>query len=85
MPHYHPWTEAPFSYSGQNLEILDTTANKSINVQNILIEEMHDPILQIKNFLQDPWQKFENEMQKIRQELKESFPNGKVKILHQKW
>ena len=57
IPQGHFWTEAPFGYSGQNLEILDTTANESINVQNILIEEMHDPILQIKNSLQDPWQK----------------------------
>ena len=54
MPQDHPWTEAPFGYSGQNLEILDTTANESINVQNILIKEMHDLILQIKNSLQDP-------------------------------
>ena len=46
---------------------------------------MHDSILQIKNSLQDPWQKFENDMQKIIQELKENFPNGEVKILHQKW
>ena len=45
MPQDHPWIEASFGYSGQNLEILDTTANESINVQNILIEEMHDPIL----------------------------------------
>ena len=34
---------------------------------------MHDPILQIKNSLQDPWQKFENDMQKIIQELKEKL------------
>ena len=73
MPQDHPWTEAPFGYSGQNLEIFDTTANESINVQNILIEEMHDPILQIKNSLQDSWQKFENDMQKIIQELKEKL------------
>ena len=51
MPQDHPWTEAPFGYSGQNLEILDTTTNESINVQNILTEEMHDSILQIKNSL----------------------------------
>ena len=73
MPQDHPLTEAPFGYSGQNLEILDTNANKSINVQNILIEEMHDSILQKKNSLQDPWQKFENDMQKIIQELKEKL------------
>ena len=54
IPQGHFWTEAPFGYSGQNLEILDTTANESINVQNILMEEMHDSILQIKNSLQDP-------------------------------
>ena len=45
MPQDHPWTETPFGYSAQNLEILDTTANESINVKNILIEEMHDSIL----------------------------------------
>ena len=70
MPQNHSWTEAPFGYSGQNLEILDTTANESINVQNILTEEMHDSI---KNSFQDPWQKFENDMQKIIQELKEKL------------
>ena len=73
MPQDHPWTEAPFGYSGQNLEILNTTANESINIQNILIEEMHDSILQKKNSLQDPWQKFENDMQKIKQQLKEKL------------
>ena len=65
MPQDHPWTEALFGYSGQNLEILDITANESINVQNILIKEIHDSILQIKNFVQNPWQKFKNDMQKI--------------------
>ena len=89
MPQDHPWTEAPFGYSGQNLEIFDTTANESINVQNILIEEMHDPILQIKNSLQDPWQKFENDMQKIIQELKEKLSkresqNSAPKVMVQK-
>ena len=54
MPQDHPLTEAPFGYSGQNLEILDTTANESINVQNILIEEMHDSILQKKKFFARP-------------------------------
>ena len=34
---------------------------------------MHDSILQIKNSLQDLWQKFENDMQKIIQELKEKL------------
>ena len=73
MPQDHPWIEAPFGYPAQNLEILDPTANESNNVQNILTEEMHDSILQIKNYLQDPWQKFENDMQKIIQELKEKL------------
>ena len=45
IPQDHPCTEPPFGYSGQNLEILDPTANESINVQNILTEEMHDSIL----------------------------------------
>ena len=54
IPQGHFWTEAPFGYSGQNLEILDTTANESINVQNILIEEMHDSILQKKKFFARP-------------------------------
>ena len=73
MSQDHLWTEAPFGYSGQNVEIFYTTANESINIQNILIEEMHDPILQIKNSLQDPWKKCENDMQKIIQELKEKL------------
>ena len=64
MPHNHSWTGAPFGYSGQNLNI---TTNEDISVQNILTKEMHDSILQIKNSLQDPWQKFENDMQKIIQ------------------
>ena len=89
MPQDHPWTEAPFGYSGRNLEILDTTANESINVQNILIKEMYDPILQIKNSLQHPWQKFENDMQKIIQELKEKLykwenQNSAPKVVVQK-
>ena len=45
MPQDHPWTEASFGYPSQNLEILDTTANEDINVQNILIG-MHDSVLQ---------------------------------------
>ena len=32
----HFWTETPFGYLGQNLEILDTTTNESNNIQNIL-------------------------------------------------
>ena len=50
MPHDHTWTETPFGYPSQNLEIFDTTANEDIDVQNILIG-MHDSVLQIKNSL----------------------------------
>ena len=53
------------------MEILDTTANEDINVQNILIG-MHDSVLQIKNSLQDSMQKFKN-MQKIMQGINISF------------
>ena len=50
---------------------------------------MHDSILQIKNSLQDPWQKFENDMQKIIQELKEKLSkwesqNSAPKVVVQK-
>ena len=31
MPQYRSWTEAPFGYPGQNLEILNSTANEDIN------------------------------------------------------
>ena len=72
MPQDHSWTEAPFGYSGQNLEILDTTAGKDINIQNILIR-MLDSIPQIKNSLQDSMQQLENNMQKIMQEMNSSF------------
>ena len=71
MPQDHPWTEASFGYPSQNLEILDTTANEDINVQNILIG-MHDSVLQIKNSLQDSMQKFKN-IQKIMQGINISF------------
>ena len=78
------------------MEILDTTANEDINVQNILIG-MHDSVLQIKNSLQDSMQKFEN-MQKIMQGINISFTRmnekfsklesqnyaPKVEIQHQK-
>ena len=96
MPQDHPWTEAPFGYPGQNLEILDTTANEDINVQNILIG-MHDSVLQIKNSLQDSIQKLKN-IQKIMQGINISFAGmnekfsklesqnsaPKVEIQHQK-
>ena len=50
---------------------------------------MHDSILQIKNSLQDLWQKFENDMQKIIQELKEKLSkwesqNSAPKVVVQK-
>ena len=72
MPQDHSWTEAPFGYSVQNLEILDTTAEEDINIQNILIR-MLDSIPQIRNSLQDSMQQLENDMQKIMQEMNSSF------------